>query len=122
MEIGNVQYQPYQPDRKLPSLPRAQASSGSAAAQSEGGIGGQSKIDKSSRLYKVSQEFEAIFIKQMLNVMRKSVNKTGLMDGGMAEEIFEDMLYDEYAQKMAETGSFGIANMIYKQLNVNGPE
>ena len=58
----------------------------------------------------------------MLNVMRKSVNKTGLMDGGMAEEIFEDMLYDEYAQKMAETGSFGIANMIYKQLNVNGPE
>lgn len=110
------------PDRKLPSLSRAQASSGFAAARAEGGIGGQSKIDKSSRLYKVSQEFEAIFIKQMLNVMRKSVNKTGLMDGGMAEEIFEDMLYDEYAQKMAETGSFGIANMIYKQLSVNGTE
>lgn len=122
MEIGNVQYQPYLPDRKVPALPRAQASSGSAAAQAEGAIGGPSRIDKSSRLYKVSQEFEAIFIKQMLNVMRKSVSKTGLMDGGMAEEIFEDMLYDEYAQKMAETGSFGIANMIYKQLNVNGTE
>jgi flagellar protein FlgJ len=58
----------------------------------------------------------------MLNVMRKSVSKTGLMDGGMAEEIFEDMLYDEYAQKMAETGSFGIADMIYRQLEVNGTE
>ncbi|UCG00219.1 MAG: rod-binding protein [Spirochaetaceae bacterium] len=77
-------------------------------------------IDKSSKLYKVSQEFEAIFIKQMLNVMRKSVNKTGLLDGGMAEEIFEDMLYDEYAKKMAESGSFGIADMIYKQLDTAG--
>ena len=122
MEIGTIPYQPYQPDRKLPSLPGTQASSGSASPRTEGAIGGPSKIDKSSRLYKVSQEFEAIFIKQMLNVMRKSVSKTGLMDGGMAEEIFEDMLYDEYAQKMAETGSFGIANMIYRQLNVNGTE
>jgi len=122
MEVGNIQYQPYLPDRQLPSISRSRASSGTAAAQAEGAIGGQANIDKSSRLYKVSQEFEAIFIKQMLNVMRKSVSKTGLMDGGMAEEIFEDMLYDEYAQKMAETGSFGIANMIYKQLNVNGTE
>jgi Rod binding domain-containing protein len=122
VEIGNIQYQPYLPDRKLPSISRSGASSGFAAARAEGTIGGRSKIDKSSRLYRVSQEFEAIFIKQMLNVMRKSVSKTGLMDGGMAEEIFEDMLYDEYAQKMAETGSFGIANMIYKQLSVNGTE
>jgi Rod binding domain-containing protein len=122
MEIGNVQYQPYLPDRKLPSLPGSQASSGSAAPRAGAVNGGQPRIDKSSRLYKVSQEFEAIFIKQMLNVMRKSVSKTGLMDGGMAEEIFEDMLYDEYAQKMAESGSFGIADMIYRQLNTNGTE
>ena len=122
MEIGNIQYRPYLPDRKLPSISRPQASSGSAAAQAEGSVRGQRVTDKSSRLYKVSQEFDAIFIKQMLNVMRKSVSKTGLMDGGMAEEIFEDMLYDEYAQKMAESGSFGIADMIYKQLNVNGTE
>ena len=83
---------------------------------------GPPRIDKSSKLYKVFQDFEAIIIKQMLNVMRKSVNKTGLMDGGMAEEIFEDMLYDEYAQNMAKSGSFGIADMIYRQLNVNGTE
>jgi flagellar protein FlgJ len=122
MEIGNIPYRPYLPDRKLPGISKTQASSGSAAARAEGSARVQPKIDKSRRLYKVSQEFEAIFIKQMLNVMRKSVSKTGLMDGGMAEEIFEDMLYDEYAQKMAESGSFGIANMIYKQLDANGTE
>jgi hypothetical protein len=122
MELANIPYQPYLPNRDLPRIGQSQASSGFRAAQASGPGQGQTQIDKSSKLYKVSQEFEAIFIKQMLNVMRKSVSKTGLMDGGMAEEIFEDMLYDEYAQKMAESGSFGIADMIYKQLNLNGTE
>jgi len=122
MEIGKIPYQPYLPNRELPDTARPRESSGSPAARTAGLARGQSQVDKSSKLYKVSQEFEAIFIKQMLNVMRKSVSKTGLMDGGMAEEIFEDMLYDEYAQKMAESGSFGIADMIYRQLNLNGTE
>jgi Rod binding domain-containing protein len=122
MEIGNIPYQPYLPNRDLPSIARSRESSGSQAGRATGLARGQSQVDKSSKLYKVSQEFEAIFIKQMLNVMRKSVSKTGLLDGGMAEEIFEDMLYDEYAQKMAESGSFGIADMIYRQLNPNGTE
>ncbi|MCK4541887.1 MAG: rod-binding protein [Spirochaetales bacterium] len=71
---------------------------------------------KDQKLFDVCQEFEAIFIKQMLNAMRKTVNKEGLLDGGMAEEIFEDMLYDEYAKKMGKTASFGLAETIYKQL------
>jgi peptidoglycan hydrolase FlgJ len=75
------------------------------------------EIDKNSKLYEVSQEFEAIFIKQMLNVMRETVNKSGLIDGGMAEEIFEDMLYDEYALNMAKTAQFGLADSIYSQLS-----
>jgi len=122
MEIGNIPYQPYLPNRDLPDVAGSRKSSASPTARATGLARGQSRVDKSSKLYKVSQEFEAIFIKQMLNVMRKSVSKTGLMDGGMAEEIFEDMLYDEYAQKMAESGSFGIADMIYRQLNLNGTE
>ena len=73
-------------------------------------------VDKGSPLYKVCLEFEAIFVKQMLNSMRKTVEKSGLLDGGMAEELFEDMLYDEYAKKMAAAANFGLAAMIYSQL------
>jgi flagellar protein FlgJ len=74
-------------------------------------------VDKSSQLYKACLDFEAIFIKQMLNVMRKSVQKEGLLDGGLSEDIFEDMLYDEYAQKMAQTAQFGLAENMYLQIN-----
>jgi peptidoglycan hydrolase FlgJ len=78
---------------------------------------GRPSVDKSSELYKACLDFEAIFIKQMLNVMRKTVQKEGLLDGGLSEDVFEDMLYDEYAKKMAETAQFGLAETMYLQIN-----
>ena len=74
-------------------------------------------VDRNSELYKACIDFESLFIKQMLDVMRKSVKKEGLLDGGMSEEIFTDMLYSEYASKMAETAQFGLASMIYDQVS-----
>jgi flagellar protein FlgJ len=71
---------------------------------------------KDTRLYEACQDFEALFIKQMLSSMKKTINKTGLMEGGMAEEVFEDMLYDEYAKIMSKTARFGLADMIYDQV------
>jgi flagellar protein FlgJ len=75
-------------------------------------------IDKNSELYKACQDFEALFIKQMLDVMRKTVHKgDDLLSGGMSQDIFEGMLYDEYAKKMAETAQFGLSDMIYRQIS-----
>ncbi len=72
---------------------------------------------KNKKLYKVCEEFEAIFIKQMLSAMKKTINKSNFLHGGMAEDFFEDMLYDKYAEKMAKTGDFGLAKVLYDQLS-----
>lgn len=76
------------------------------------------RVDASDkdRLKEVAQEFEAIFVKQMLDSMRKNLKKEDdLLDGGMAQDIFQDMLYTEYSRLMSKTGNFGIADSIYKQ-------
>jgi len=44
------------------------------------------------------------------------VGKDGLLDGGAAEDIFQDMLYDERSRIMAKTGSFGIQDLLFSQL------
>lgn len=81
-----------------------------------------SRADKKDpKLYEACQDFEAIFIKIMLNSMKKTVQKSGLQDGGMAEDIFEDMLYDKYAESMSRTAGLGIADMIYKQVGEADP-
>ena len=77
-------------------------------------------VDKGSELYKACEDFEALLIKQMLNVMRKTVNKgDSILYGGMSEDLFEDMLYDEYAASMARTAGFGLAETIYRQVVSN---
>lgn len=77
------------------------------------------KYDKEfekKRLREVSEDFEALMINQMLKEMRKTVDKSGLIDGGTAEQIFEDMLYDEYAKEFSKTKTFGLADIIYNQM------
>jgi len=73
------------------------------------------------KLREATKDFESLFIKQMLNSMKKTVNKGGLLDGGMGQEIFEDMLYDEYAKKIADTANLGISDMMFKQLSTQIP-
>lgn len=98
----------------VPKAPSGQKASGMAA------VHGKAAIDKSSKLYAQAQEFESIFVKMMLTEMRKSVDKAGLMDGGMAEDIFSDMLYDEYAASMSKNSGFGLADQVYLQLTDYG--
>ena len=74
------------------------------------------------KLFDASVEFESIFVKMMLSQMKKSVEKSGLIDGGHAEEIFDDMLYDEYAKNISKTESLGIAEEIYKSLSKSLPK
>jgi flagellar protein FlgJ len=74
------------------------------------------KTQKKQELKKACTAMESLFIDQMLKVMRKSVNKNNFLNGGFAEEVFEDMLYTEYSQKMAESGHFGVAKMLYQSM------
>ncbi len=64
-----------------------------------------------------SQGLEAMMINQLFSAMRKTVQKSGLADGGAGEEMFSGMLDHEYATQMSRSGSLGLAEMIYEQMS-----
>lgn len=70
-----------------------------------------------SKLLSACQDFEAVFIKQMLDAMRKTVPEKGMLDGGTGQSIFKDMLYQQYADKMAKTANLGLSRLLYNQLS-----
>jgi Rod binding domain-containing protein len=92
-----------------------------AAAQVQGTgakLADSAAIDRKSPLYDQCQEFESIFVKMMLKEMRKTVDKSdSLISGGFAEDIYRDMLDDEYAKSMSKTARFGLADLLYRQLS-----
>ena len=79
------------------------------------------KASEMKKLKSACDDFEAIFIKQMLDSMKKTINRSNLVKRNMGEEVFDDMLYDEYAKKMSGTAGLGIGNMMFKQLSRQMP-
>ena len=73
-------------------------------------------IDRTDELYEQCRELESFVIKNLLEGMRKTVQKSGLMDGGFAGDMYEDMLYDEYATSLSKTAGFGLADQAYLEL------
>ena len=71
-------------------------------------------IDKTSVLYEKALELEGFFVKQMLNEMRKTIMKANESD--FAQNMYEDMLFDEYAAAMTKNAGFGLADQIYLSL------
>ncbi|WP_373533000.1 rod-binding protein [Vampirovibrio sp.] len=73
------------------------------------------------KLKKAAQEFEAIFVQQMLDAMDKTVDrKDSFLNGGSSEEYFRSMLNEEISKSMTsrQGGSgFGLAESIYRQMS-----
>ena len=86
-------------------------------AQRLGEVLPQTKEEK--ELLHAAEEFESFFIYMLLKEMRKTVPKTGLIHGGRAEEIWQDMLDEEIGKQIAHTPGMGlgIAEMLYRQLS-----
>lgn len=68
------------------------------------------------RLMEACYDMESIFVSKMLKEMRKTVHKNEWLHGGFAEEIFEDMLYDEYAANISRTANLGLAKLLYREM------
>lgn len=78
----------------------------------------QNKLNKNEKkLYDSCVELESFFWKQVLNSMKKTTGQYKLLDGGQAEEIFSDLLYDQYSLTLSRNSNSGIANDIFKQLS-----
>jgi flagellar protein FlgJ len=74
----------------------------------------EEKDDKA--LKEACQEFEAYFIHQLFKEMRRTIQSGGLIEKSQGEEIFQEMLDEEYAKNASKSDGIGLANMLYKQL------
>ena len=77
------------------------------------------KKTDNKRLKEVSQEFESLFLNQMFKTMRNTIPKDDLLNGGLKQEIFEDMLYNQYAVNISKNGGIGLGDMVYRYLISN---
>ena len=64
----------------------------------------------------VAEEFEAVFIAEMMKPMFEGLSTEEPFGGGQTEEIFRGMLLQEYDSVIAKTGHLGIADAVKHEL------
>ena len=75
----------------------------------------QNKDDK--ELKKACQEFEGIMLNMLYKQMKATVIKSDLIEKDPGTEIFESMQDENLMELASKTGSFGLAESLYKQLS-----
>ncbi len=76
-------------------------------------------------LMKTARQFEGVFVKQLLDQMDKTIDRSDFMGGGSAEETFRGMMYERIAENIASRpggSGFGIAEAIYRQMEQQLPK
>ncbi|MDP7175694.1 MAG: rod-binding protein [SAR324 cluster bacterium] len=73
-------------------------------------------VSDDAKLREAANDFEAIFIQQMLKTMRKTSFESDLLPKSEGEKVFQSLLDEQYALLSAKSGSLGLSEMIYQQL------
>lgn len=85
-----------------------------AAARTEKAGQGVSRMDP--RIKETAQDFEAVFLSQMLAPMFEGLETEGYFGGGQAEGMYRSLLVDEIGKSVAQRGGIGIAETVANEM------
>jgi Rod binding domain-containing protein len=86
----------------------------SATAADQSRDASKTAAEKDASLRQTAQEFEAVFIAEMLS--HAGFEKAIAQETGLGGEAFSRMLVETYAEQLSKKGGFGLADQIYRQL------
>ena len=71
-------------------------------------------------LHTAATQLEGVFLDMLFSAMRETVPKEGIFgQQSAAEDTFSQMLDEQRAQSVAQSGSFGIAKVLEQQLRAS---
>lgn len=63
-----------------------------------------------------AQDFEAVFLSQMMEHMFEGIDADENFGGGNGENMVKSMLTDEYGKLIARTGGIGVADYVKREM------
>jgi peptidoglycan hydrolase FlgJ len=87
-----------------------------AAAPPSAALPAAPAIDRNSPTYKAAQDFEAVFLGQMVDQMYTGLDAKGPFGGGFAEQTYRSLFTQEIGRQMSAGGGVGLAEAVYAEM------
>jgi peptidoglycan hydrolase FlgJ len=68
------------------------------------------------KMREAANEFESMFLAQMLEHMFVGVETNEMFGGGEAEDIYRSMMVEEYGKLIARSGGIGVSDHVMRQM------
>lgn len=68
------------------------------------------------KMRETAQDFEAVFLSQMMKPMFEGIQTDGMFGGGQAEQMYRDLMVDEYGKSVSKAGGIGIADAVMREM------
>lgn len=68
------------------------------------------------KIEQAAQEFEAVFIAEMMKPMFEGISTEAPFGGGKGEEVFRSLLVQEYGKMVSQTGDIGLADHVKEEM------
>ena len=65
---------------------------------------------------KIAEDFEAVFLTQMLQPMFEGIKPEAPFGGGNSEAMWRSMQIEEYGKAITKAGGIGIADSVYREI------
>ena len=74
------------------------------------------RVETLQEAKKVAEEFEAVFLGQMLQPMFKNIEAAEPFGGSPSEKMWRTMQVEEYGKAIAKAGGIGIADAVFREI------
>lgn len=87
----------------------------SSHSNSQDALTGVDRTNKSA-VRQAAEEFEAVFLNEMLQSMFTGMENGGTWGSGEGAEAWQGLLINEYARSISESGGIGLADSVEREL------
>lgn len=69
-----------------------------------------------TKIRAAAEEFEAVFVSEMLRPVFEQLETDGLFGGGSGERMYRSLLVQEYGRAISRTGGLGVADAVEREM------
>lgn len=74
------------------------------------------RVENIVQARKVAEDFEAVFLGQMLQPMFNNIEAVEPFGGSSSEKIWKTMQVEEYGKAIAKSGGIGLADAVFREI------